>query len=156
LYVLIRQFYLEAANFLRAWQWRNDMTRSGNLSKRSTQAVVLVIVVGGWLALNFWQSSRLTPSMEARSFAGFVATMPTPGEVNLLLHEGQTYIEVEGAAPWFTFSGSPAYIFDTNGLMVEWFLDREDLRYDQGWGTVSNRVRISVEEAFKKITDVSK
>ena len=65
--------------------------------------------------------------------------------------DGKIYLEVLGRYPPALLnlrSGSPTYVFDESGRMVDWTADRGDApAFVRKWGSLSNATFITIEEA---------
>lgn len=121
------------------------------LGPKTRDLLILVGLFLLWVGLIRFDIWTTKPSTEAKSFEGFLETMRKPREIEKLTINNEGYILVSGKMPplWFvTFpSGGPCYVYDKNGLLVDWAADVGDnSRFTSQWLTQSSREKISIEQ----------
>ena len=121
---------------------------------------VLVCLFAAWIYEENRRADAVRPPEGVTNLITFLAARPQPSRIRKFVHNGQVYVEVLGKpimSPLSVPSGPPSYIFDETGALVDWAADRgENPSFVSKWGSFSNAIFISVEEAkqlFKKVPE---
>ena len=99
-------------------------------------------------------AQAVSPSGGQTNLIVFLQARP-PNLIRKFVYNGQLYMEVIGkpnVSPLSVPSGSPAYIFDETGVLVDWSRDLGDApSFVKKWGGFSNAAPISVQEAAELV-----
>jgi len=101
-----------------------------------TPIILLLAMILTWLASEFRYAARICPTGKADTYHDYRQKMNAPRRGNLLEKDGQQYYALFGKVDaWFALpSGPPVYVFDTNGVMVDWTSDSgEDPEFTRTW-----------------------
>ena len=126
-------------------------------TKRLIPTLLIIAAIASLgLALDFYQRNRVALPRDVITLAEFATRMPTPVKVVAFERNGSSYIEVIGRPrPSFPTvpSGSPAYIFDSNGHISYWTGDIGDSPpYWEDWQNRSNSREVSMQQALKSVS----
>jgi hypothetical protein len=119
-------------------------------------AFVALLIV--WGAISAREVKKLKPPTTVRTFQDFLKEMPAPARVRKFAFQGTNYFEVWGQMGGTIRlpSGSPSYIFDPTGGLVDWASDRgDDGNYQRKWGYFKDAQFISVEEMLQALGGTS-
>jgi hypothetical protein len=111
-----------------------------------------VLVV--WAAMSAHETNKLKPPATVRTVQDFLQQMPAPARVRTFTFSGGNYYEVWGqmGSTVRLPSGSPSYIFDPNGRLVDWTSDRGDAgNYTRKWGHFKDARFISMEQMLQAL-----
>jgi hypothetical protein len=121
-------------------------------------AVVVIPFLGllvAWLYTEKRAAEAVRPPAGGTNLSGFLRARPQPVRIRKLVHNGKVHVEVVGkpySSPLSLPSGSPAYIFDETGALVDWTADLGDApSFVKKWGSLTNRNSITVEEATRLV-----
>lgn len=123
---------------------------------------IAVALIAGLVVAWLWSETRaanaVRPPTGATNLAKFIQFKPDPKEVKRFDYRGQVHIAVIGKPKPSLLSlpsGSPVYIFDSSGALVDWSRDIGDAPHFVGkWGSFSNSTVISIEAAKTLTTSV--
>jgi hypothetical protein len=114
-------------------------------------AALLVGLFGVWIYSEQKWVRAVCPPESATNLMVFLEARPHPQQILKFTYGGKTHIEVIGKPVTFFLSlpsGPPAYIFNENGVLVDWSRDVGDNpSFGNRWGGFSNAITISVEES---------
>lgn len=115
--------------------------------------VVLGVLFVIWALLDLRVRKSFAPSRADISFHEFNSSHTIKLARTFEL-EGKQYFEALSQIPQSAFfyaaSGPPAYVFDSEGRLVDWTPDRgEASRYLKKWGTFSTGKQIDVTELIR-------
>ena len=119
-----------------------------NLVRHWSTLLVVVVLVGSYMAFCFYERNRVTPPDEACSWETFLASMPPPREAWVFHVGGRQYVEVRGPMPsqWTFPSGPPSYVFNQDGILVDWAYDRGEMSSGYVGFHASSGRRLAVDE----------
>ncbi|HEX8911251.1 MAG TPA: hypothetical protein VF796_02745 [Humisphaera sp.] len=96
--------------------------------------LVVVAVVGGWLAADHALYRRADPAGRFSTLAGFLAVNPSADQFALTDVNGSQHVLAYGPYGRTLPSGPAAYVFGPGGALVDWSLDIGDHpAFDQKW-----------------------
>lgn len=114
-------------------------------------AALLVCLLAAWIYSEKKSAKAVRPPVGVTNLVAFLEARPQPSKIRKFVHNGKMHVEVVGkpdTSPLSLPSGSPAYIFDETGALVDWTSDLGDApAFVSKWGGLSNATFISVEEA---------
>jgi hypothetical protein len=121
----------------------------GATAKSLLKFSIFVVV---YFAVVLFDLATTVPRTRGQTFEGFLQSKRTPRKMELIEMENQKFVFVTGARTplwWVTLpSGSPCYVFDSNGTLVDWTKDvGDDLRFVKRRPFGSKREEIGVERA---------
>jgi hypothetical protein len=104
-----------------------------------------------WLYSESRNRKAVRPPEGATNLTSFLQARPDVGNVQRFTNRGKTYLEIIGRVPnsWFSLpSGTPTYVFDKTGALVDWAADLgEASEFLSRWGNFSNAIPITMDEA---------
>jgi hypothetical protein len=121
--------------------------------------VPVIGILGAWGLCVYHEYEKARPSSSAICFAQFASEMSEPKQIGFFAHGGKDYLEWKGPLMhWCVLpSGSPSYIFDENGCLVDWtFDDGDDPAYRARWGGFggwSPTTKNDAQERWPKLQD---
>ncbi|MEM0982548.1 MAG: hypothetical protein AAGI17_01215 [Planctomycetota bacterium] len=111
---------------------------------------VFLIVIFGYLWLDRAEAEfdRFTPPPGVHDLQTFLSWRPQPPGVYGVVANGEKFLLVESIIPdTMHASGPAAYVFDTNGSLVDWEIKTgEGLPFDTNWYTLP-QVPVPLESA---------
>lgn len=114
-------------------------------------AALLACLLAAWIYAEKKSVTAVRPSSAATNLVAFLQTQPQPNQIRSFVHSGKVHVQVIGKpsiSPLSMPSGSPAYIFDETGALVDWCRDLGDQpSFAKKWSSFSNATPISAEEA---------
>lgn len=114
-------------------------------------AALLVCLVAVWIYAENKSAKALRPPAGGTNLVAFLEERPQVNQIRRFVHNGKLHVEVIGKASVSALSlpsGSPAYIFDETGALVDWCRDLGDNpSFVKKWGGFTNANQISAEEA---------
>jgi len=114
-------------------------------------AVLLLCLLGAWIYSEKKGAQAVRPPAGGTNLVAFLEARPQPNQIRSFVHNEKVHVEVIGKptiSPLSVPSGSPAYIFDETGALVDWSRDLGDNpSFVRKWGGFSNATPISAEEA---------
>jgi hypothetical protein len=120
---------------------------------KKRRVLSLLVLFACWLAHAYGERQHLDPQWQGvRTYQEFLDVMPPAEAMELVQVAGVTYLRVEGpTASLLTLpSGSSAYVFDRQGVLVDWTADiGDDGKFTERWcfGNAAER-RIMPQEAL--------
>jgi len=89
---------------------------------------ILCVMGGTWLAGDFYQTRKAIPPPDVRSFDSYLLRMPAAKALRKCTCDGVEFTLAVGPLPGFPAvpSGSPCYVFDGSGALVDWTVDAGD------------------------------
>lgn len=119
--------------------------------------VILAAVIVCWLIAFVYRAKKvgdsLAPPQGATNLTSFVQLRPQYIEIRKFVLNGRLHLEVIGkpiVSRLSLPSGSPVYIFDETGTLVDWAADSGDApSFVAKWGSFSNATSINLEDAKK-------
>jgi len=119
--------------------------------KPAIVAASLVCLLATWIYSEKKSAQAVRPPTGGTSLVAFLEAQQQPGKIRSFVYNGKVHVEVIGKpiiSPLSLPSGSPAYIFDETGALVDWSRDLGDNpSFASKWGGFSNATTISMEEA---------
>ena len=117
---------------------------------------VVVCLIAAWIYTETKGARAVRPPQGVTNLVAFLDLQhPKPSKIRRFVQNGKVHLEVIGerfSSPLSLPSGPPAYIFDDTGALVDWTGDRGDApSFVSKWGSLSNAVFISVEEAKQAV-----
>lgn len=114
-------------------------------------SIILVCLLAAWICSEMTNSKAVRPPAGATNLIAFLEARPQFRGIHKFEHNQKMYLEVIGEPSQSALSlpsGSPAYIFDGYGALVDWCRDLGDQpSFARKWGGFSNAVLINPEEA---------
>ncbi|MCU0962065.1 MAG: hypothetical protein MUF48_18380, partial [Pirellulaceae bacterium] len=96
---------------------------------------------------------KARPSSPVVSFAQFESEMRAPRQIGYFALNGKYYLEWKGPRMrWCVLpSGSPSYVFDDKGFLVDWtFDDGDDPAYRARWGNFGGWTPTTTNDAKRR------
>jgi hypothetical protein len=120
--------------------------------KRIAIAVaILVCLLAAWIYAEKRSARSIRPTARETNLVTFLEERTEVTRLRKFTHNGKPYVEVIGKPQVSLLSlpsGSPAYIFDETGTLVDWCSDLGDNQsFARKWGGFSNGTSISSDEA---------
>ena len=132
------------------------MRKVRNLLKKALFIGAFCALFAVWIASEKSRVKRVRPPAGATNLVKFLQARPEALKIRKFTNEDKTYIEVLGypTRPGLSLpSGPPSYVFNESGILVDWASDRgEASAFVKKWGSLSEGIFISVEEARRMMT----
>lgn len=117
-------------------------------------AICAFFVVWGLLDLRVRRS--FAPAKQDIAFEEFTSSNRRLGLARVFEYDGNQYFEVLGKVPttalFYGGSGPPAYVFNSEGRLVDWTPDRGDTtRYVKKWGSFGVGSQIALAEVARRL-----
>ena len=114
-------------------------------------AAILGCLLAAWIYSEKKSAQAVRPPTGGTNLVAFLEARPQPNQIRSFVYNGKVHVEIIGKpsiSPLSLPSGSPAYIFDETGALVDWSRDLGDNpSFLRKWGGFSNATPISAEEA---------
>ena len=118
--------------------------------------VLGVVVFASYVMIGCIGLMKAHPGPMGKSFDGFFQSKAVPSKFHRINAGGQTCLYVTGPMTplWFISlpSGTPCYVFNTNGVLIEWTKDcGDDFSLNTKWSSpLRSGVEIFTEEARRE------
>jgi hypothetical protein len=120
-------------------------------------AASLVCIVAAWIYAENKSANAVRPPKGVTNLVAFLQERPQVNQIRKFVHNGKLHVEVIGKASLSALtlpSGSPAYIFDETGALVDWCGDLGDnSSFVKKWGGFTNASQLSAEEAKQLVKE---
>lgn len=101
----------------------------------ASPVALILLAMAAWIGCEVYHA-RSSNGNGIATYADYRTSLPTPRAARQLKKDGTEYFAFFGpvSAPLALTSGSPAYIFDAKGRLVDWTLDTGgDPRFSSAW-----------------------
>jgi len=105
-------------------------------------AIFLVVILSPillWVGSEVYHAKTSSPKGRATTYKEYREHLPTPIRAKFFIKKNQIFYETDGPihAPLTFPSGPPAYIFDSQGRLIDWTSDSgDDPSFQDRWSKV--------------------